>query len=285
MENTTTDPAKAAPAPDLVCWKIWGGNGQTETPVSIPGLRGALYSRPCGGGRGGDLYYLSACGSGALARVCVADVTGHGESVATFSGWLEEVFSRHIHRASPAAILEEVNRRATSRGLDVMSTAVCLSYNSLNGRLAFCNAGHPPVRICRAGQDGWVPLAFEAEGGLSNMPLAVHDATRYTIGRTQLQPGDRLLIHTDGVTEVHDAAGRQLGETLWEAGHAPAGRAGLAEVIAAFREAVTVHAGGKAEEDDVTLLVLEALPYQRSNRYSLFLRNNLKRLAQRLWGA
>ena len=84
QETTTTAPQ------ELVCWKVWGGNGQVDAPISIPGLRGQLYSRPCGSDRGGDVYYLSACGSGALARLCIADVTGHGSSVATFSAWLEE---------------------------------------------------------------------------------------------------------------------------------------------------------------------------------------------------
>jgi phosphoserine phosphatase RsbU/P len=182
--NASTQ-TESPPATELVCWKVWGGNGQADVAVSIPGLRGQLYSRPCGSERGGDLYYLSACGSGALARMCIADVTGHGESVATFSGWLEEVFGKHIHRASPAVVLREVNRRAADRGLEVMSTAVCLSYNSLNGHLAFCNAGHPHVRLCRAGERNWQSLSVPeiSAGQLDNLPLAVVSGAGYTIGR------------------------------------------------------------------------------------------------------
>lgn len=274
--------ARDAPAPALVCWKVWGGNGQTDGPVSIPGLRGHLYSRPCESHRGGDLYYLSACGSGALARLCLADVTGHGESVSTFSAWMEDVFSRHIHRANPAVVLREVNRRAASRGLEVMSTAVCLSYNSLNGRLAFCNAGHPPIRLCRAGRAQWETLQVvpDNDQALCNVPLAVDGDARFTIGRVRLFPGDRLLVHTDGLTEAQDDAGALLGATLWNGGRLPGAEAPIPVVMEALTSAVAAHQPADvAAEDDITFLILDVLPYQAGNRYSLFLRNNLDRLS------
>jgi len=119
-ESRPTD-AAAPPAENLVCWKVWGGNGKAEVALSIPGLRGHLYSQPCDSERGGDLYYLSACGSGALARLCVADVTGHGESVATFSGWLEEVFSKTYppRQSDRRSARGEPARHRSGLGIDV----------------------------------------------------------------------------------------------------------------------------------------------------------------------
>ena len=286
MDERTDSSATVGAAPptqNLVCWKVWGGNGKAEVALSIPGLRGYLYSQPCDSERGGDLYYLSACGSGALARLCVADVTGHGESVATFSGWLEEVFSRHIHRASPSGVLREVNRRATARGLEVMSTAVCLSYNSLNGHLTFCNAGHPPIRLCRRGENAWQPVTIHDanERRLFNLPLAVDAEVRYTLGTLRLNPGDRLLVHTDGLTEARDSAGRQLGESLWDQGQLPGSDAPVPAIMEAIQAAVTAHMAGQPDpHDDVTVMVLEVQPYQTSNRYALLLKNNYDRLAQ-----
>jgi len=277
--------ASSEPAlPELVRWKVWGGNGKIDAPVAIPGLEGLLYSRPCESDRGGDLYYLSACGSGALARVCVADVTGHGESVSTFSGWLEEVFSRHIHRASPSVVLRDVNQRAAERGLALMSTAICFSYNSLNGWLSYCCAGHPPVRLCRAGEETWEPLFVEDNTGeeLYNLPLAVDRGSRYTVGELQLVPGDRLLIHTDGLIEFMKPDGRQLGEVLWQPGRVPGSSATVEEVLRALRNAVGIDQEGTNLEDDLTIMVLEVLPYQVSGRCALFLKNNLYRMARTL---
>src|SRR5947209_4327986 len=74
------------PALQLVCAEIWGGNRAVYRAVELPGLRGVLFSSPSDGGRGGDVHYLSVCGSGLLSRMCVADVVGHGEAVAAVSG-------------------------------------------------------------------------------------------------------------------------------------------------------------------------------------------------------
>ena len=270
---------------ELVCWKVWGGNGQVDVPIAIPGLRGRLSSRPAESDQGGDVYYLSACGSGALARMCVADVSGHGSSVATFSAWLEEVFSSHIHRANPSAVLRKVNERAASRGLEVMSTAICISYNSLNGRLAYCNAGHPPIRICRAGTDTWEPLRLERDAStrLTNLPLAVAGTADFTIGRTQLHPGDRLLIHTDGLTEAFNDQRTQLGASLWTSEELPGSDVSLDGNLEAIQRLLASHTANTDDmQDDVTLMIVEALPYQRGNRYLLLVKNNFNRIVRAL---
>ena len=43
----------------LVCAEVWGGNRPIHAPIDMPGLRGAIYSRPCCGGRGGDIHYVA----------------------------------------------------------------------------------------------------------------------------------------------------------------------------------------------------------------------------------
>ena len=66
----------------LVCGEVRGGNEPVWTVVDLPGLSGVLYSNPCHGESGGDVHYCSMCNSGIIARVCLADVAGHGERVA-----------------------------------------------------------------------------------------------------------------------------------------------------------------------------------------------------------
>src|SRR5512139_242502 len=51
----------------LACAEVRGGNHPIYDVVELPGLRGVLYSNPCAGARGGDVHYLSVCGSGLLA--------------------------------------------------------------------------------------------------------------------------------------------------------------------------------------------------------------------------
>lgn len=143
---------------ELVCWKVWGGNERTKTDLSIPGFEGALYSSPYKSTKGGDLYYMSACGSGAISRFCLADVSGHGEAMAPVSEWFEKAFSKQIHLENSSQVLTAVNKKAVSGSFKGFSTAICASYNSLNGDFHYCYAGHPNIRICRNGDHHWEEL-------------------------------------------------------------------------------------------------------------------------------
>ncbi len=168
-----------------------------------------------------------------------------------------------------------------------MSTAVCLSYNSLNGRLSFCSAGHPPVRLCRAGECDWVPLYVQEDpdGRLYNLPLAVDETSRYTIGELQLVPGDRLMIYTDGLTESGVERGESLGDDLWGRGFLPGADAPVLAVMEKVQKAAGVAPGAPREQDDVTVMILDVQPYQKSGRYTLFVKNNLYRIAQAMLGS
>ncbi len=267
---------------ELVCWKVAGGNTRVRRAVSIPGLRGALYSFPLHSDRGGDLHYLSACGSGAIARVCIADVTGHGAEVAEFSSWLERSFSAHINRDSPAGVLRAVNKRASKRGLELMSTGLCLSYNSLNGTLRYCLAGHPPMHVLRKGTCDWDPLRLPSRGSPWNFPMGIGTSTRYDVANVKLQPGDQLFMYTDGLTEAHDAEGRQFGDVMWQLDCLNVASLRPEDRASQLLNAWTNHSGGKnSEQDDLTFAILECQPFQKGNRYTLFAQNNLRRRTRR----
>ncbi len=197
LPHTTKQLPDVGQTVQLACRKIWGGNVQTAMPISMPGLAGVLHAIPKDSHVGGDLYYLSACGAGIMSRMCIADVRGHGEGVADFATWLEQVFSAHMNRHSPSGVLREVNQRAVKRGLCLMTTALCFSYNSLNGRLVFCNAGHPQLRVCRAGSDRWEALEVAARDKSKpwNVPLAV----------TAIGAGE---IQRQGIKSVEEVIGK-----------------------------------------------------------------------------
>ena len=66
----------------LACLELRGGNDLATYSAELPGLAAWVWCKPLRPSqRGGDIYYLSACSHGRIARVVIADVSGHGEVV------------------------------------------------------------------------------------------------------------------------------------------------------------------------------------------------------------
>ena len=117
-----------APAAGFACGEVRGGNGTIHAQVELPGLRGLLYSRPSAGASGGDIHYLSVCGSGLLARVCLADVAGHGSGVAAVGAEMHAHLRRSVDVIDERKVLDRLNRRLNEMGVGAMTTAVLATY-------------------------------------------------------------------------------------------------------------------------------------------------------------
>jgi sigma-B regulation protein RsbU (phosphoserine phosphatase) len=83
-------------------------------------------------------------------------------------------------------------------------TGVLAELDPQSGILRYCNAGHPPPQVWRAGK--MIGELTDAK----RFPLGVGDGTT-GLSEQQLEPGDRLLLYTDGVTETRSSDGRQFG--------------------------------------------------------------------------
>ncbi len=248
----------------LVCSEVWGGNRPVDAAVELPGVRGWVFSSPCGGPRGGDVHYLSACGSGVLARMCVADVVGHGEAAATVSAELFGLVRRYMNRHDERCIMRGLNRRLGRIGLQAMTTAAAATYYSTSGELSVSYAGHPPAWLFEAASGEWTRLGPAAgqtpERRPTNLPLAIIDDAVYTRQTIRVLPGDRLFLFTDGLVEAPGAAGGSFGEER-QAKVLRAHRLDSCHGLArAMRAALETHVGDAAAHDDVTFMVLEFGP-------------------------
>ncbi len=270
----------AEEAKQLICSELWGGNRAEARRVILPGLEGAVYAQPCGGGVGGDVHYLSACGSGATARICLADVAGHGEDVARVGEWLHGLMRRHMHFPDPGRTLVALNRRATEHGLSALTTAACLSYDLRHGRLRYCYAGHPPALVFtrRAGVWRTVGVPDDGERTPRNLPLAVEADTAYDVHIAQLEPGDRLVLYSDGVTEAPAADRRLFGVNGLLAVLAGHDQDAPLTLVKAVVEALAQHAGTKAfVHDDVTIMAFDVQPYENKSKLWLITRNHWRK--------
>ena len=117
------------------------------------------------------------------------------------------------------------------------------------GRVAYVNAGHNPPFVLR--QDG-----SSERLAATGVALGVLPETSFEAGDLYLQPGERVLLFTDGITEAENARDEEFGDGRLAA--SLDARRGLADgaLIEALREEVLGHCGTARPRDDMTLMVV-----------------------------
>jgi serine phosphatase RsbU (regulator of sigma subunit) len=203
--------------------------------------------------------------------------------MAPVSQWFEAAFSKQIHLENSGQVLKAVNAKAVSDTFSGFSTAICASYNSLNGALHFAYAGHPPIRICRRGSMHWDELTCTApvSDELWNLPLGVSSETKFSVGETILQPGDRIALFTDGLIEARNAKGNLVGDAIWESEVSSESASFCTNAI--MRIVQDYIGDGGNFDDDLTLIVLDVKAYQKGNKWSLLFKNSVWRKIQKFF--
>jgi serine phosphatase RsbU (regulator of sigma subunit) len=237
--------------------EISGGSQAIEEAVSMPGLDLWVFSKPHqGSSSGGDVHYLSLCGGGLISRLIIADVSGHGESVAEFSASLRGLMRRNINNKSQMSLVRALNQQFTEMArFRRFATAIVATYLATRRSLTICNAGHPRPLWYRAGADRWELLDQSAHGA-GNLPLGLDDETRYHQFTLDLAPDDMVLFYTDALTEATDPTGQMLGETGLQAIVRDLGRGNPDEFGRALLSRVEQYRKGRPADDDATILVL-----------------------------
>jgi serine phosphatase RsbU (regulator of sigma subunit)/anti-sigma regulatory factor (Ser/Thr protein kinase) len=214
----------------------------------LPGWQVSAYYRPARE-VGGDFYDVIPLPDGRVAFV-VGDVTDKGVPAALVMSATRSVLRASAQRLiEPGAVLERVNEHLCPDIPDKMFVT-CL-YGVLDprtGLLRFANAGHDLPYVKTA--DGVVEL--RARG----MPLGLMPGMAYEEKEAVLQPGESVLLHSDGVVEAHDPNRDMFGfPRLMETVAAAPGGQELIDRVIAELEAFT---GPDAEqEDDITMVTLE----------------------------
>jgi len=221
-----------------------------QTLPIVPGL--AMSARYFAGGAGtrvgGDWYDTIPLPGGRVA-VVIGDVAGRGVAAASMMGQLRSALRAYaLEGASPAVVLERLNRFLLSLSWDSMATALVLLVEPATGRMTYANAGHPPPLVMSP--DG---VAHSLKGSLS-VPLGALDVAGYEEATARLEPGATLVLYTDGLVEQRDELIDRGIEKLEMAlvTDGPAEPERLCERI--IRRTV-----GRGEQtDDVTLVVVQA---------------------------
>lgn len=244
----------------LACLELHGGNQPGAYSAELPGLAGWVSCRPLGPSGGGDLYYLTACSQGVIARVALADVAGHGEIVSSPAARLREALREHVDHWDQSMLVRRLNESILKGALHSrFATAFLASFYCESGELLFTNAGHPPPLWYRAAAREWIFLLDSTPYSkeIVDLPLGMIAGTSYTQTAVQLEAGDLLLLYTDGISESWDESGEQLGldrllsiaRDLPVESAAAAGQ-GLLSAVERFR-------GSEPRADDETVVALQ----------------------------
>jgi hypothetical protein len=191
---------------------------------------------------GGDFFSVVPVEDGVAA--VVADVSGKGVSAAILASLLQGILYEALSsRVSFAELAQSVNRFFCARDLGSKYATLVIVRLESDGALEYLNCAHvPPLVVTNGGQ---VRRLFE-----TNLPVGLLSQADYASAQTHLQPGDRLIIVTDGVTEAANSAGEMFGDDrLVEC-------AGADTPIEQLLHSVQLFCGDCALDDDCTVLDL-----------------------------
>ncbi len=202
--------------PMMACMEVWGGNQSTQRSFSMLGLEAWIYSQPYKqAAGGGDVYFISSCATGRITRLLVADISGHGQSLAQTGERLRDLMRRHVNHVEQRQFLAEMNREfGEVRHAGGFATAVAASFFSPDRRFTVTNAGHPPPLIFSSQTGHWAILDTSGDNtsdGLSDFPLGMLEEMEYGEQRIHAYPGDLLMFYTDSLIESRNTAGQLLG--------------------------------------------------------------------------
>lgn len=180
----------------------------------------------------------------------VGDVSGKGISAALLATLLQGVFftTATMDIALPG-IFSRVNRYLCERSGDDRYATVFYGVLDATGRFEYVNAGHvPPLVRRRSG-------VAEALGS-TNFPVGMFPEADYECAEVNLEPGEFLVIYTDGVSEAANISAELFEEARLRRIVEDFKGQTVEELAATIRDGVKAFSAGAPQSDDVTILVI-----------------------------
>jgi sigma-B regulation protein RsbU (phosphoserine phosphatase) len=225
-------------------------------PQQVPSINGvniAAFSRPAQI-LGGDYFDFIDFKNNSHGLV-IADVSGHGVSAGMFLSSLQTAFHTLVPDAeSPLEVLERINRLYVHNvNVTTFVTIFFGQYDPRTRVLTYANAGHNSAYLYRmsTNEEIWLRPSGPAIGLMEGFLIQKREV--------QLEPGDILLLYTDGLTEATSPDGtfwseERLAEIIRENANSSAEQL-VQKTMGALRE----HTHGNPFADDVTLVISKVI--------------------------
>ena len=232
-------------------WDIQMRLFPSTNPI-IPGASIAGYSMPARQ-VGGDYYDFVPFDKNSMG-VILADVAGKGVSAALLMTMVKGVCHTFpFGEETISELLSVLNRLLIKQGLyDRLITMIAGVYNYRTRIFRYSNAGHNPFIIYRKSSN-----SVEEFPSL-NLPLGVLEEEDYSVNEVQINPGDAMVIFSDGVVEAKNTSGEEyseakLGRFLLKNSTGSA-KIILEELFSSLKD----FSQSQPQYDDITIVVLKA---------------------------
>jgi phosphoserine phosphatase RsbU/P len=199
---------------------------------------------------GGDCFDVIELGGGRHGFF-VGDVAGKGISAALLATLLQGVFfTTAAMDISLPGVFSRVNTYLCERSAEERYATVFYGVLDKMGRFEYVNAGHvPPLLRRKSG-------ALEALGS-ANFPVGMFPEAEYESARVTLQPGDFLVIYSDGVSEATNTRNELFEEGRLRQTLEAFGGESVEELAQSIRDGVKAFTQGAAQSDDITVLAIQ----------------------------
>ncbi|MYB48988.1 MAG: SpoIIE family protein phosphatase [Dehalococcoidia bacterium] len=200
---------------------------------------------------GGDFFDVIRLDRGQVG-LAIADVSDKGVPAALFMMSSRTLLKgAAIGTVDPGEALQEVNELLYEENETLMFVTVLYSiYNPETGRLTYSNGGHDaPMLVRPDGSSELLPLT----GGVA---LGIAPDIEYPSHTVQLEPGDTVMLYTDGITEAMNGDGEQFGVERMHEVFAESPPENSEQALKAMFDAVRNFVGDTPQSDDITCLVV-----------------------------
>ena len=218
-----------------------------------PGIDCHAYMVPCRD-IGGDFYDVINLDTDHVA-VVVGDVSGKGITAAMMMATCMTLLRAYCESfRAPSRIMRKINPRLIEGNeQDCLFTTLFLAILNLEkNSLTYCNAGHNPALLQRS--DG----SIEELDDIHGPAVGVMDQVPYEQSRVTLNPGDRLLLYTDGASETFNASGELYGgERLLNYCREASLSLSSRKLLSGLLMDLNLFSGTELSHDDVTLVAVQ----------------------------
>lgn len=198
---------------------------------------------------GGDYFDVHQAGDDAWSAV-VADVSGKGVSSALLASLLQGAFllASELNIAL-GELMAKINNFLVDRAHGEKYATLVYAIIHRDGELEWANAGHCAPLILRSNGD-------VEELGTTGMPLGLVPKATYEVKKLKLEPGDKIVAYSDGVTDAENRS-KQTFESKMRPAMVAAANLSAREIHDKLVEAVLEFGEGNQLQDDLTVLVME----------------------------